>query len=199
MSFTSEIFETFLYSPWGMALCAALLIIVFRFVYAFTSSFGIVRQIFMITGIVIFCYFGFKNVHIDPDADMRPYIGTDWWKTAGIISLGATLFYMFLFADFAWEKHYYDEYRYSFVKHFLGTPELQVVKEVREETHPFRWVLFSFFLGLGTMGGCEMLRSIITNDFFVEGYLGCGIFGLIFLVIYVLRIVTKIVKAVKDR
>ncbi len=194
-----EALKTFLFSPWGMLICAALFILIFRFIYAITSSFGIVRQICMIAGIVIFCYFGFRNAKINPNADMRPFIGTDWWKSAGIIWLGASLFYMFLFADCAWEKHYYDEYRYSFVKHFLGAPELQVVKEVKEETHPFRWVLFSVFLGFGTMGLCEFLRSIITNNFFAEGYSGCGVFGLIFLVIYVLRIILKIVKTVKDR
>ncbi len=194
-----EAFETFLFTPWGMAIAAFIFIIIFKFIYFFTSSIGIIRQIFMIAGIAIFCYFGFANAEIDPDLDMSPFIGTDWWKNAGIIWLGATLYFMYLFADLSWEKHYYDEYKYRFIQHFLGSPEIEVVKEVREETHPIRWVAFSAFLGLGVMCGSELMGTMIKNDFFYDGYLGCGIFGLAFLLIYLLRIVTKIVKAAKDR
>ncbi len=194
-----DFFETFLFSPWGMATALVIFVIIFKFIYSFTSSIGIIRQIMMIGGIAIYCFVGFANIEIDPEADNLPFIGADWWKIAGLIWLGATLYFMYLFADFSWEKHYYDEYRYNFIHHVFGSPEIEVIQDVREETHPLRWVLFSAFLGLGVMCLGEFLGGIIKNDFNYDGYLGCGIIGLAFLLIYLLRIVSKIVKSAKDR
>lgn len=180
----------FIFTPWGMTACAILFILIFKVIYKLTSAIGFFRQLFMIAGIFTFCYFGFKNAH----TSFTPF-SEDWWKSAGFIWAGGTTFYMYLFADFAWEPHYYDEYTYSFVGHFLGAPEIQETKETLEEFHVFRWCLIAAFLALGTLCACLFLQDVLFHD--KEGYWLVGVCGLLFLIIYIGRIVIKIVKAVR--
>lgn len=180
----------FLFTPWGMTAFAIVFTLVFMLIYRLTSAIGFFRQLFMIAGIAIFCVFGFKNSH----THFTPF-SEDWWKSAGLIWGGGTVFYMYLFADFAWEPHYYDSYSYNFVEHFLGAPEIQERKETLAEFHVIRWCLIAAFLALGTMCACLFLQDVLFHD--KEGYWLVGACGLLFLVIYVCRLVIKIVKAVR--
>ena len=154
---------------------------VFFLIYKITSAVGFFRTIFMLAGALVFCIFGFMNAQAD-----FAVFSTDWWKSAGIIWAGASVFYMYLFADFSWEPHYYDEY--TFIDRLFGTPSIEVREEV--DFHWFRWTLISAVMGLATFGLGELLQDILIGK---NGYLMCGFIGLVFLLIYIGRIVTKIV------
>lgn len=150
-------------------------------IYKITSSIGFFRTFFMLAGALVFCIFGFINAH----ADYRIFT-TEWWKSAGIIWAGSSVFYMYLFADFSWEPHYYDEY--TFVERLFAAPAIEVREEV--EFHWFRWILISLFVGFGTFGVCELLQDILFRQ---KGFLICGFVGLLFLTIYISRIIVKFV------
>ena len=150
-------------------------------IYKITSSIGFFRTLFMFAGALFYCIFGFINAKAD-----YSIVTSDWWKAAGMIWGGASIFYMYLFADFSWEPHYYDEY--TFVERLFGAPSIEVREGV--EFHWFRWVLISMFLGAGTFGIGVVLQDIIIK---YKGFLMCGIIGVLFLIVFIGRIITKIV------
>lgn len=155
------------------------------FFYSFTSQIAFFRTVLMLAAAVVVTIYGFSNANVSYEI-----FTLAWWQTEGVIWVASSVFFMYVVADFAWEPHYYDEYR--FVDHFFGAPEVSV-REV-EEYHPIRWILLSCILGAGVVGAGTFLQNVLVKH---TGYLMHGFLGLIYILVYVIIVVRKIVKSAR--
>ena len=153
------------------------------FIYAFFSAVGFLRLSMMLAGILVMSIVGFKNAYLDVQIFSQA-----WWNSAGLCWAGASVFFMFFFADLAWQPHYYT--KYSVTESLFGTASVEEKEDY--DVHVFRYTILSAILGAAVIGFNQILQDYVVKK---PGYLMCGIVGLVCAAIFVFVIARRVIKA----